>query len=114
MRACRLVSVGLCSGVLSLGAAAAIGTAGRTSAERGRLVLWNRDPGTCGRQRLVHVDPNSLKLLPGRTVAVPDVSAGPMLSPHRSLAVLDGAYGGRLEFVDPIRMRRAGSMRIGG
>ena len=93
-------------------AAAACGT--DSARLRGTPVVWTRDTYYCRGPSLVKVDPNTLKILAGRQLKLPDSASTFTNSPNPSLGVVDGTDHGRLVFVDPQGMRRLGALELGG
>jgi hypothetical protein len=76
--------------------------------------VWHSDIGYCSRSTLLRVDPDTLEPLRGPRLGVRDDFHGPTLSPNRGEAALDGAGPARIVLADIQRMRRLGTVRLGG
>lgn len=79
---------------------------------QGTPVVWTSDTYLCRNPTLVRVDPSTLTILKGPQLKLPDSAGTLRVSADPHLAAVDGTDG-RLVFVDPIRMRRLGTLRLG-
>jgi hypothetical protein len=102
------------AGIALVLALVGVACAANSARPRGTPVVWTSDTYLCRNPKLVRVDPNTLSILRGPQLKLPDFAGGFKSSPDRNLAVVGGTDHGRLVFVDPIRMRRLGMLKLGG